>query len=61
MAWASAFIEVRTASCEHQCICGEVIGRGDQYKREAIPPWAGYTDGTWLVIRKCYYCMGAAA
>lgn len=68
---ATCFIESRTAATDHLCTqCGGEIGRGDTYKREAVPPWAmhgrdeeghwvDYGDGTWLVIRRCYYCIGA--
>lgn len=67
---ATSFVEIREAAhASHRCVCGQAIGHGDQYKREAIPPWAfRYRDregnlvdegeGTWLVIKRCYYCMG---
>lgn len=72
MSYATSFIEVRIAKGDHQCTqCGEVIGQGFEYKREAIPPWAyqdyddegrlvNYSIGEWIVIKRCYWCMGAA-
>ena len=67
---ATAFIEIREAAhCDHVCVCGTPIGLGDNYKREAVPPWAfKYRDqegnlvdegeGLWIVIKICYNCMG---
>jgi hypothetical protein len=67
---AAAFIEIRKASHSgHICVCGNAIGRGDQYKREAVPPWAfryrdregnivDDGDGFWIVLNRCYNCMG---
>jgi hypothetical protein len=66
----AAFIEIREASHgDHICVCGTSIGRGDQYKREALPPWSfryynnegdliDTGDGLWIVIKRCYNCMG---
>lgn len=59
--WAWHFTEERTAAAVHACsLCSNPIGRGDQYKRTAIPPW-GYEDevggrystGEWLIIKAC--------
>lgn len=68
MAWAWSFATEPTAAAVHACTqCGGPIGRGDNYKREAIPPW-GYEDlgedgapvrysiGEWLIIKRCYEC-----
>jgi len=64
------FTEIRQAAHGgHICVCGTGIGRGDQYKREATPPWAfKYRDeegnmvdvgeGLWIVLKRCYDCMG---
>ena len=69
---ANSFVEVREANHEdHICVAGCTIGKGDQYKREAIPPWAfKYRDetgqlvdegeGLWVVIKKCFDCLGGA-
>lgn len=69
----TAFVEVREAAHpNHICICGNSIGLGDQYKREAVPPWAfRYRDengqlvdegeGIWLVLKRCWDCMGGTS
>lgn len=66
---SSAFIEIRIASSSgHICVCGKTIAKGDEYKREAIPPWAfkyrnkegcliNTGDGFWIVLNRCYNCM----
>ena len=65
-----AFVEIREAAHQdHICVSGHSIGRGDQYKREAIPPWAfRYRDeegslvdegeGFWIIIKRCWECIG---
>lgn len=56
---ARKFIEIRIANTFHTCTqCHAEIGRGDEYKREAVPPWE--MGGFWLVIKRCYHCRGAA-
>lgn len=67
---SAVFVEVREAAhSNHVCVCGNNIGHGDQYKREAIPPWAfhardeegtliDYGEGVWIVMKRCYNCMG---
>lgn len=67
---AVAFVEVRSAAHDdHICVCGAIIGLGDYYKREAIPPWAfryrdeeenliDEGDGIWVIIKRCWDCMG---
>ena len=71
-AWATSFIDDRCAGSEHQCTkCNAVIGLGDHYRREAIPPW-GYEDqaeegvvirysvGHWSVFKLCHDCKWMA-
>lgn len=66
MAWAWSFVTEQASAKSRECTCGASIGRGDHYRREAIPPW-GYEDqgedgpfrysiGEWLIITRCYEC-----
>lgn len=70
MPTSAAFVENRTANTDHFCTqCPGVICPGDHYIREAIPPWAfryrdqedqlvDEGDGLWLIIKRCWDCLG---
>jgi len=68
---ASVFNEIRTAAKSHTCQCGDEIGKGDHYERNATPPWAfkfrneigemeDYGEGLWIVVVRCHNCRGSA-
>jgi hypothetical protein len=68
--WAWSFSEDLTAAAEHACTtCGATIGRGDNYRRDAVPPWGyeergedgqpeRYSIGLWTVRKMCTECAG---
>lgn len=57
----STYAEVRVARRTHQCSCGQLIGRGDEYLRDAVPPWAlgDFGEGRWIVTKLCYTTTAA--